>query len=370
VREDFDVVVVGGGVMGTATARSLVERGRHTLLLERFEIGHAHGSSGGPTRIFRLAYHHPDYVRMARLALSEWRELEARAGETLLVTTGSLDVGEGGREIAQALDAAGVSFEVLPPEPVVERWPALRFEPGTELLVQEEGGVCLSERTVRAQARLAAEGGATIVEHAKVDRIVATGIGAEVNTLDATYRAAVVVVTAGAWAAGLLAEAGRRVPLVPTLAQVSYFALDDPSPLPTVIDRSGHPSGFPYVVPNPEQPGRFKVGFHRIGQVVDPDRRSAEPDPSLVAEAAAYAARRLAPHRAEGGSETCLYTNTPDEDFVLDRRGSLVIGSPCSGHGFKFAPLVGRILADLVTADPSPIPIERFLAGRPALSVS
>ncbi|HEY1126979.1 MAG TPA: FAD-dependent oxidoreductase, partial [Actinomycetota bacterium] len=97
MEQDLDAIIVGGGAMGTATARSLTERGRRVLLLEQFEIGHAKGSSGGPTRIFRLSYHHPDYVRMARLALAEWRDLEARAGERLLVTTGGLDVGAGGR---------------------------------------------------------------------------------------------------------------------------------------------------------------------------------------------------------------------------------------------------------------------------------
>ncbi len=369
MREDFDVVVVGGGAMGTAAARSLVERGRNTLLLERFTIGHERGSSGGPTRIFRLSYHHPDYVRMARLALEEWRELEAKTGETLLVTTGGLDVGEGGRGCARALEAAGVPFEYLSPEAVAERWPALRLEQGGEAFVQENGGVCLAERTVRAQARLAAEGGATILERTKVDRIVATGHGAEVDAAGATYVAPVVVVTAGAWAPGLLGDAGFPLPLVPSLTQVTYFALDEASSLPTVVDRSWDSGRFPYVVPNPEEPGRFKVGVHAIGPRVDPDARTFEPDPVILAEVSGYASRRLGPHHVEGGTDPCLYTNTPDEDFVLDRRSSLVIGSACSGHGFKFTPLVGRILADLVTANPAPIPIERFLAGRPALRV-
>jgi sarcosine oxidase len=363
----FDVVVVGGGAMGTAAARSLAERGRSTLLLERFEIGHPRGSSGGATRIFRLSYHHPDYVRMAWLALAEWRELEARAGETLLVTTGGIDVGEAGRERARALEAAGVPFHHLRAEAAAERWPALRFEPGSEILVQEDAGVCMSERTLRAQARLARVAGATIMEGTEVERIVATGLGAEVITEGETFRAPIAVVTAGAWAAPLLSDAGLSLSLRPSLEQVTHFALEEPSPLPTILDWSVDPAHAIYVVPNPEELGRVKVGLHRAGPDVDAEARSFEPDPERVRRAVEFASSRFAVRHEVVSTETCLYTNTPDEDFVLDRRGSLVIGSPCSGHGFKFAPLVGRILADLVDAQPAPIPIERFLAGRPAL---
>ena len=363
MAEDYDVVVVGAGVMGTSAARWLATRNRTTLLLERFEIGHARGSSGGQTRIFRLTYHHPDYVRMARRALEEWRALEAEAGETLLITTGGVDVGVGGRVSAQALEAAGEAFESLSADAVRERWPALRLEPGTESFVQEDGGVCMAERTVRAQARLAASAGARVLEGTAVERIVATGTGAEVVAGGEAYRAPVVVVTAGPWAGGLLRAAGIDLSLEPSLEQVTHFELDDPSPLPTVIEWSDDGTWAPYAVPNPEEPGRFKVALHRSGPPVDADARSFDPDPERVRRVMEYASGRFATHR-ERGSETCLYTNTPDEDFVLDRRGPVVIGSPCSGHGFKFAPLIGRILADLATAQPAPLPIERFLTVR------
>jgi sarcosine oxidase len=368
VVQDFDAIVVGGGAIGTATARSLTERGRRVLLLERFEIGHARGSSGGPTRIFRISYHHPDYVRMARVALAEWRELEARAGERLLVTTGGLDVGAGGRETASALEAAGERLEYVKPEAVRERWPALRFDPNAEIFLQEDGGVCMAERTVNAQARLAAQGGATILHHTDVERVTAHGNGVEVNAEGSTYRAPVVVIAAGPWAGGLLADAGLPLPLVPSFEQVTYFTLDDPSPLPTVIDWTVDPVQTPYVVPNPEEPGRFKVSVHRSGPAVDPDKRSFDPDPDRVARVVDYSATHFAPHRPTGATDTCLYTNTPDEDFVLDRRGPIVIGSPCSGHGFKFTPLVGRILADLAIGQRPPISLERFASTRPALA--
>jgi len=367
MAEPFDVIVIGGGAMGTAAARTLSGRGWNVLVLERFEIGHARGSSGGPTRIFRLSYDHPDYVRMARLALEDWRDLEAEAGERLLITTAGLDVGVAGRPTAEALESAGEPFEYLPADAIAERWPGIRIDAGTEAFVQEEGGVCMAERTVHAQARLARQHGATIVERTTVERLHATAAGVEVNTAGETYRAALAVVTAGPWAGSLLRGAGIDLPLVPSFEQVTYFALDDPSPLPTIIDWSVTPPSTPYVVPNPEEPGHFKVALHMSGPSVDADERSFEPDADRVRRVTEYAGMRFAPHHPEGGTDTCLYTNTPDEDFVLDRRGSVVIGSPCSGHGFKFTPFIGRVLADLAMARPTPAPIERFGSGRAAL---
>jgi sarcosine oxidase len=367
MRTDFDAIVVGAGATGTAAARSLTERGRSVLLVERFAVDHERGSSGGPTRIFRLSYHHPDYVKMARLALNEWRELEAKAGEDLLITTGGIDVGPGGRETARAVEAAGERLEYLPARAIRERWPALRLDPDEEVFVQEDAGVCMAARAVLAQARLAAANGATILQDTVVKRIAPNGQGVDVVAAGHAYRAPVAVIAAGPWAGPLLREAGVSIGLVPSLEQVTYLALDEPSPLPTVIDWTEDPVRTPYVVPNPERPGHFKVALHHSGPAVDPDTRSFEPDPIRVAKVEDYARRHFAAHSPAGGTETCLYTNAPDEDFVLDRVGPLVIASPCSGHGFKFAPLIGRIVADLATGQPPPVPMERFRASRAVL---
>jgi monomeric sarcosine oxidase len=364
VTQRFDVIVVGAGVIGTSTARWLAARGRNTLLLERFEIGHARGGSGGPTRVFRLTYDHPDYVRMARRALQEWRALEDEAGEPLMFTTAGLDVGIAGRSSAEALAAAGETFEYLSVEAVAERWPALRLDPGNEVFVQENGGVCMAERTVLAQAKLAVELGATVFENTRVVAIAARGDGAEVRTDGETFATDVVVVTAGPWARDLLLGGGIDLPLRPSLEQVTYFALEEPSPLPTVIDWDVTPPRTPYTVPDPTRPGHFKVALHMSGPPVDADARSFEPDRERERRVIDYAARRFAPHVPDGGTETCLYTNTPDEHFVFDRFGPVVVGSPCSGHGFKFAPLSGLILAGLATGEQPPVPIERFAARR------
>jgi sarcosine oxidase len=363
--------------MGTAAAHELALRGRNTLLLERFAFGHARGSSGGPTRIFRFTYEHPDYVRMAGPALDAWRELEDLSGERLLYTTGGIDIGEGSRRSADALEAAGSPFAWLGAEATMERWPGLVIAPGTPVLVQESGGVCMAERTVRAQARLAAGAGATTHEETTVGAIRQDGAGVEVTTTAGDrYRAAVAVVTVGPWAGQLLRTAGIEIPLVPSFEQVTYCRLaGEPQPFPTVTDWTGVstvglPSdgdgsrNMPYALPNPEEPGSIKMALDRSGPDVDADARTFEPDPERLERLAGWAARRFLPLEEARPPETCLYTNTPDGEFVLDRLGPIVVGSPCSGHGFKFAPLIGKILADMATKVPIALRLDAFRANR------
>jgi monomeric sarcosine oxidase len=369
VIELFDVIVVGGGLMGTSTARHLAKRDRHVLLLERYRFGHANGSSGGPTRIFRLAYHHTTYVRMARLALDDWRALEDEAGKSLLVTTGGIDVGVGGRSTAEALRAANEAVEYLTPEEVTERWPAIRILSGDEVFFQAEGGVCRSAQTVIAQAGVARELGADVRTETAVDRITPKGDAVEVVTQAGdVFRAPVAVVAAGPWAGPLLRTAGLDLPLVPSFEQVTYFRLGAPAELPTVIDWNPSPVHTPYTVPDPWAPGEFKTALHLSGPPVDADARSFDPDPERVAAVEAYVAGHFAGTTPTGVTDTCLYTNTPDEGFLLDRVGPLVLGSPCSGHGAKFAPFMGRVLADLATDAEPPVDLAMFRRDRPTLA--
>lgn len=361
--ERTDVAIVGGGAVGTAAALVLAGRGRAVTVFERGPIGNSMGSSGGPTRIFRLAYEHPDYVRMARAALGKWRELESEAGEDLMITTAGIDTGLGAVMAADALAAAGETFSLPRPGEVRERWPALRIADEETVLLQEDAGVCMAERTVLAQARLAEERGARILEGATVEAIVPGADGAEVRTADGAVQAEVVIVAAGAWAGGLLPQVGLELPLVPTLEQVTYLRLDDPSPLPTIIDWVEGGVASPYAVPDPTEPGSFKIALHLSGPPIDPDADARTPDPVREATAVAHAASRFAPHSV-GETVTCLYTRTPDEDFVLDRVGPIVVASPCSGHGFKFVPLLGELVADLATGSRPAIDLTRFRSDR------
>lgn len=369
VVERPDVVIVGGGIMGTAAARALASRGRAVLLLERFTLGHANGSSGGPTRNFRLTYHDPLYVRMARAALERWRELESESGTELLRIVGGLDVGEATAASAAALGAAGESFERPSAAEVIERWPMLRFDEGSAFLYQPEGAILRADEAIGAQARLALSGGAELRERTVVESLRPARERVEVVISSGeVIQAPVAIVAAGAWAGQLLRGAGIDLALRPTLEQSTHFeAGGDASSIPTIIDWDAAPREPPYIVPNPFRPGEIKAGAHLSGPVIDPDRRSFEADAYREARIVEWTAERLSVPARLLRTETCLYTTTPDEDFVIDRAGPLVVASPCTGHGFKFAPLLGEVLADVATGEQPSIPLDRFRVDRPAL---
>jgi len=365
------VIVVGGGAMGTAAARQLAGRGRSTMLLERFTIGHANGSSGGPTRIFRYAYHRADYVRLAMAAREAWHELEDASGERLLQVTGVLDPGPEGLRRADLLDAAGVANERMRGAEARQRWPGLHLAAGADVVFQPDAGVLHAASAVIAQAALADAAGATLRQETTVTEIRPGVDDVEVRTSDGeSFVADVAIVAAGAWAGPLLAAAGIHISLRPSLEQSTYFALDRPDPpLPAMIDWLEDATQPPYLVPNPWEPGAFKVGLHMAGPVTDPDTRTFDADPSRVDRVVEYVTSHVPDARATGRTDTCLYTITPDEDFVLDRVGPIVVASPCSGHGFKFAPLFGGALADLAGGVEPPFDRSAFRIDRPGLAV-
>ena len=230
-------------------------------------------------------------------------------------------------------------------------------------------GCSTPQPTVIAQARLAERAGAILRTETTVTEIV-TGVDAvEVRTADGkAYGAPVTVVAAGAWAGPLLAQAGIHLTLRPNLEQSTYFRLEGPgTALPTMIDwleDADHP---PYLVPDPWEAGSFKVGLHMAGTATDPDTRTFDADPERVERVIGYVASHLPAAEATGRTDTCLYTITPDEDFVLDRAGPIVVASPCSGHGFKFVPLFGRALADLATGTEPLFDRSAFRADRAGL---
>jgi sarcosine oxidase len=337
------------------------------VLLERFTFGHAKGSTAGATRNFRLTYHDPVYVRMARQALERWRELEDEAGIELMRVVGGLDVGEATEASARALETAGERFGRPSDGEVAERWPMLRFPHGSSFVYQPDGAVLRSHEAVKAMAHLAAAHGADLREETVAEAVKPSGDGVEVSIAGGgAIRTPVAIVAAGAWAGNLLASAGIALLLRPTLEQSTYLDAEDRD-LPTVIDWDETPAQPPYIVPNPFVPGEIKAGAHLSGPVVDPDTRSFEPDRAREGRVVDWVGRRLVSAARPMRTETCLYTTTPDEDFVIDRVGPIVVASPCSGHGFKFSPLIGEVLADLATGEATEAPLERFRADRPSL---
>lgn len=352
-----DVVVVGGGAMGSATAWWLARRGHDTVLLERFEQGHVRGSSHGGSRIFRLAYDDPRYVRMALEAMLLWRALEDDAGEQLLEVTGGVDHGDPGAlaDISGALTHEGVVHEMLPADAAAERWPGMRF--GGAVISQPDAGRCRADAAVAALQRRAAHHGADVrfAVGAATVSLTADGCGAVVRAADREWLARAVVVTAGAWAAAVVPPSTPQPSLVVTAEQVQHFTPTDPTaPWPSFIHHRRE------VVYGLLTPGEgVKAAWHHAGPRVDPDRRSFEIDADAADAMARYVDQWLpGVEPTPVHATTCLYTSTPDHHFLIERCGPVVVGSACSGHGFKFTPLIGRMLADLAEgragpADPS-----------------
>jgi sarcosine oxidase len=343
---EIDAVVIGGGAIGSSTAWWLARRGRSVVLAERFPAGHARGSSHGEVRVFRLAYPDPADVRMVQAALPLWRELEADCGEVLLEQIGAIDHGPRPsiEAIAAALSAAGAAHELLVPEDVAERWPGVRVH--DPAVFHPAGGRTFADRTVAALQRQAAAHGA-VVHHDCPARILKVGADhVEVDLAGEVVRARTVVVTAGAWVSEVLAAttAPPLPPLTVTQETVIHFPPVDPQmSWPSFIH---HDAGLRYGLPSISE--GIKVGGHHAGAVVDPDTRDFQLDSLQVQQLTSYVEHwlpGLVPEPQFGA--TCLYTTTPDESFVIERRGPIVVGSACSGHGFKFTPLTGRRLADL-----------------------
>jgi len=345
VSHDLDVVVVGAGVMGAATARSLAAAGRRVALVERFAVGHHRGSSHGSSRIFRLSYPEARWVRLAQESLGAWRALEAESGQTLLSLHGGLDIGDEVPVHERALREAGAACERLDAAALAGRFGVVAAPPEIPVLAHPDAGIAHAERAWRALVTRAVAHGCEVYEETVAQRLRQSGDGVEVDCGEATLHAGAAVVTAGAWATPLLATAGIRLDTTVTRETVAFFALPD-GPAPSVVEW-GEPAMYALDAPAMGQAPALKAGVHHAGQVVDPDT-AGEPAADLVEQAIQWVRRRFPsadPRPLE--AQTCLYTSTPDHDFVLRREGRIVVGSPCSGHGFKFAPVVGARLAAL-----------------------
>jgi len=358
----YDVIVVGIGGMGSAAAWRLARRGVRVLGLERYDIPHAMGSSHGVTRIIRLPYYEaPAYVPLLRRAYELWREIEAASGRALLVTTGSIDAGpEDGALFQGALASARVHdlpHEILTAAQTTDRFPAYRLAPEARAIYQPDGGFIVSERAIIAHVEAAQDAGAVI--HAR-EPVLEWGVRPDgtvrVVTPARVYEAERLVLTAGAWIGDLVAPlAPLAIPERQVLAwlQPSEPALFRPNRFP--VFNLEVEEGRYYGLPIYDVPG-FKFGrFHHRGETGRPEMLRQEPDVEDERLLRQFAARYFpAGNGALMALRSCLFTNTPDEHFILDHHPlhpQVVIASPCSGHGYKFCSVIGEILADLATGD-------------------
>jgi sarcosine oxidase len=314
------VAVVGAGVMGCAAAWALSERGAEVTVHEQFGLDHERGSSHGRTRIFRVVYPEPYWIRFAQQAYAGWNELDP----SLLGLYGLIElVADPSLMSARALDECGVPYRLLDRDEVREH--GANLPEGWTALFVPDAGVVFADRA--RHAFLEAAG----VEIEANRRIEST------DELDAD----VVVVTAGSWIRDLIPD----VPVTVTRETVAYFKREGPPP-PSIVDLNAETGGHGmYSLYDPVH--GLKAGAHHAGAEADPDTEAA-PDPAIVERVATWVRERFPdvdPDPVE--AQTCLYTTTADQHFVLERRGRVVVASACSGHGFKFAPAVGRRLAEL-----------------------
>ncbi|HEY0537102.1 MAG TPA: FAD-dependent oxidoreductase [Actinoallomurus sp.] len=356
-----DVAVVGLGLSGSAAAWAAARRGHAVAAFDAFGAGHRRGSSHGHSRIFRRAYLDPLYVELTGRARRLWERLEAEAGRSVLARVGGIDHGPG-REperMVALLREHGVAAELLDPADAAARWPGIRF---TGPVVRDpEGGVIDPEAAVTAMARLAAEAGAQVAHDLPVRDLEPDGDGVRFRAGGETWHAETAVVAAGSWIGPLLDGLVPLPPLTVTQQQVFYFTPREPGPWPTIVHGTSPESLEMYALP--EGP-LFKVGEHVNGTVTTAATRDFTVDPAARERTLGYVREWLPGLDPDVRSETtCLYTMAPGEDFILDRQGPLVVCSPCSGHGAKFAPLIGELVADLVEGG---APIARFALTPPA----
>ncbi|NAZ88582.1 FAD-dependent oxidoreductase [Kineococcus indalonis] len=366
-------LVVGAGLAGSATAWRLAERGGEVTLVERTEPAAPDGSSHGSARIFRYAYAQRDYVDLAVRADPAWRELERQHGAPLLQRVGALDHGPGRhpRALAAVLAAAGVEHELLGAAAARRRWPQITFD--GEVLHQPGGGVLDAQGTVRAMVALAQRHGARVLTGWELARLERTGAGFTAHARDGRrLDAAHVVVSAGGWLPDLL----RELPLpagflaaFPRLQVMQENAFHFPyrrehphGTWPTTIH---DPRGWDaYALPGGRDAGwrGHKVALYNAGQpIASAARRTGALDPANRERVTAYVREFLPGLVPEPYAGTaCLFTNTPTEDFVVDGADGITVLSACSGHGAKFAPLLGELAADVATGGTAP---ERFRVG-------
>jgi sarcosine oxidase len=368
----FDVIVLGGGTMGTAAAWALGKRGLKTLLLEQFHHVHDQGSHGGETRVIRHAYaESPEYVPLVRRADQLWQELQASVGEQVLVRCGGLELAAPGFAHARAArasaDAHGLSYEWLTPEEVMSRWPAFRVPEDWDALYSPDSGFLLTEGALRRMADAARALGATILEQTQ-----AVGWGAElehvwVDTPVDRYEADALIVTAGAWATKSIADLDLPVRILrKTLwwQEVVDPRQFEPERFPVFITDS--PAGEIYGFPVYGTPA-LKIANHAGGELVDLETVDRSTRPGENRDCLELAARVLPGVTSRAmKSAVCLYAMTPDTDFIVDRHPLLprvAIGGGFSGHGFKFAPAIGELLTELIV-DPVAESIPRLQLSR------
>lgn len=370
----FDVAVIGLGATGSAATFHLARRGMRVIAIDQFKPGHDQGSSHGQSRIIRLGYfEHPSYVPLLRRAYALWRELELLSGQTLMTTTGIVEIGARDSELVSGTLASSelhnLVHEVLDAREIMRRFPAFALPDHFIGVFQPDGGFLAAQSAVQVHLKFAQTFGAILQIGQAVTRIETDGPHVRIHLGDNVVQARKIIVAAGPWLGALLPGLPVRVtrqvlawfdPLRAELFQQSHF------PIFMLESQHGIHYGFPLGADG--EPGIKIAKHHHANETVDMSNVArgigAEDEAMIRAGIAAYLPDANGPLL---NAKTCLYTMTPDGDFLIDTmpdRPRIVVASPCSGHGFKFAPVLGEILADLADQGATSHDIGRFRLAR------
>ncbi|MFT3683798.1 MAG: N-methyl-L-tryptophan oxidase [Phycisphaerales bacterium] len=360
--ERYDVIITGLGAAGSAAAFHLARRGLRVLGLDRASPPHGIGSHGGLTRMIRLLYaEHPGYVPLLHRAYELWCELERASGKSILHQTGGVYFGpESSRFVTGTLDAARqhrLAHEVVGGAEMASRFPLFRPPTGSVAIVDPAAGFLLADRAIESHLQLARGHGATLRMNEPVLEWHADAGGVAVRTAAGQYEASRLILAGGAWMPDLLGEQ-LRLPLKVTRQTLCWVGPKDPAPLTLgrlpvwamTLDGRTLYYGFP-ITPDGSGGAGFKLAHHAPFELFDPHSADRPVRPEDAAAPLAFLREHIpSAHGPLKDVRVCLYTSTPDEHFVLDAyplHQNVIVASPCSGHGFKFAPVVGEVLADL-----------------------
>ncbi|XP_069801342.1 peroxisomal sarcosine oxidase [Dendropsophus ebraccatus] len=379
-RKVFDCIVLGAGIQGSFTAYHLAKNHKKTLLLEQFPLPHSRGSSHGQTRIIRRAYAEDFYTNMMEESYQLWAELEKESGIKLYRKTGVFYIAPSGNKefelVCKNMKERKISWGLLTQEQFKQEYPGFVIKPGEVICCDHDGGVLSAEKALRAvQEQFIGLGG--VIQDGEKVKHIQPGQVVTVTTTSRVFEAEKLVITAGPWAQKVLSPLGLELPLKTLRINVCYWKEKIPSKsgllqnFPTFlgVDLNGEELEV-YGLPSQEYPGLFKICYHG-GNEADPEERELQEKPNQIQDIQIlcnFVSQYLPGlHPKPAIIEQCMYTNTPDSNFILDYHPlhkNIVIGSGFSGHGFKLSPLVGKILCELSIGKQPPYNLKPFHIGR------
>ncbi len=380
MEEVFDVIVLGLGANGSSALYHLSGTGKKVAGIDRFTPPHAFGSSHGQSRIIRQAYYEdPVYVPFLKEAYRCWSEIESVSGKQLFLKTGGLMLGKEDAAVVTgarlSAETHGIAYEYLSFSELQKRFPALNPPSHTVGVLEKEAGILFPEKCITTFLEQAQKNGVSLRYEEMVLNIIPQDDKIELITSKGKYHTEKLIISAGAWAGSLAAGIGLHLPL--TIARQALYWLTNrnsrsqpyflPQNLPVYIWEY-LPGKMFYGFP--DLGAGIKIAYHHAGQPVKPDELTQKVSPQEIDDIMEIAANYFNMDPAFHSSSVCMYTNTPDSNFIIDYHPeykNIIIASPCSGHGFKFSSLTGKLLSEMATGEKTTLDISPFSLARPSI---